>query len=58
MENEKKEKQNIKEAVKLLQHYNRWRRGADVEMPRPKEIGKAIDTAIEYIKKNEKLEEI
>lgn len=58
MENEKKKKQDIKEAVKLLQHYNRWRRGADIEMPRPKEIGKAIDTAIEYIKKNEKLEEI
>lgn len=32
--------------------------GTEVEMPRPKEIGKAIDTAIEYIKKNEKLEEI
>lgn len=51
-------KQNIKEAVKLLQHYNRWRRGADVEMPRPKELGKAIDTAIEYIRENEKLEGI
>lgn len=58
MENEKKKKQDIKDAVKLLQRYKRWRRGADIEMPRPKEIGKAIDTAIEYIKKNEKLEEI
>lgn len=52
------EKQDVKEAVKLLQRYNRWRRGADIPMPQPKEIGKAIDTAIEYIKKNEKLEGI
>lgn len=51
-------KQDIKEAVRLLQRYNHWRRGADIEMPRPKGIGKAIDIVIEYIKKNEKLEEI
>lgn len=50
--------EEIQKAVKLLQRYNRWRRGADIPMPQPKEIGKAIDTAIEYIKKNEKLEGI
>ena len=36
----------IKQAIKILSTANRWRRGADVEMPDPKEFGEAIDVAI------------
>ena len=35
-----------RQAIKILSTANRWRRGADVEMPDPKEFGEAIDVAI------------
>ena len=44
---------NIKKLEQLvirLQVYNDWRRGADIEQPKPKEIGQDIDLAIEAIK--------
>jgi hypothetical protein len=41
----------IDEIIKRLEYYNEWRRGADTEMPRPKEIGKTIDAAIKEVKK-------
>jgi len=41
----------IKEAHELLRYYNRWRRGEDIEMPDPKEVGEAIDVAIEELKR-------
>lgn len=37
------------DCVAILRHYNRWRRGADIPQADPKEIGKAIDEAIEEI---------
>ena len=36
----------IKQAIKILIRTNKWRRGADNEMPDPKELGEAIDVAI------------
>ena len=36
----------IKQAIKVLIRANRWRRGAEIEMPDPKEFGDAIDVAI------------
>lgn len=36
----------IKQAIKILIRANKWRRGAEIEMPDPKEFGEAIDVAI------------
>jgi hypothetical protein len=36
----------IKQAIKILIRTNKWRRGAEIEMPEPKEFGEAIDVAI------------
>ena len=36
----------IKQAIKILITANRWRRGAEIEMPEPKEFSEAIDVAI------------
>lgn len=36
----------IKQAIKILTRANRWRRGAEIEMPDPKEYGEAVDVAI------------
>ena len=36
----------IKQAIKILIRTNKWRRGAEIEMPDPKEFGEAIDIAI------------
>lgn len=38
----------IKEAIENLVLYNKWRRGANIEMLDPKTIGESIDTLIEY----------
>ena len=35
-----------KKAIKILKYANRWRRGEDIKMPDPKELGEAIDVAI------------
>ena len=36
----------IKQAIKILIRTNKWRRGAEIKMPDPKEFGEAIDVAI------------
>jgi|LakMenEpi03Aug12_release.lakeMendotaPanAssembly.Ray.scaffolds.fasta_scaffold1639284_1 hypothetical protein len=42
-----------KEAIILLIYYNDWRRGEEIEMPNPTQIGIALDTIInEYFKRN------
>ncbi len=46
---QKRQKYNImtiKQAIKTLIRTNKWRRGAEIEMPDPKELGEAIDVAI------------
>jgi len=41
-----------KEAIILLIYYNDWRRGEDIEMPNPKQIGIALELIIkEYFKR-------
>lgn len=40
----------IKEAIKTTEKFNRWRRGANIEMPNPTEIGVAIDMLICFAK--------
>ena len=40
----------LKEAINILERYNRWRRGADIQMENTKDIGIAIDTVINYFK--------
>lgn len=40
---------NKNELIKFLRNYNHWRRGADIPMPTPKELGIALDAAISII---------
>lgn len=40
----------LNEAIKILEVYNRWHRGADIKQPNPKLIGEAIDIAIHQLK--------
>ena len=37
-------------AIKILEEYNRWRRGEDIPQPNPKLVGEAIDFAINQLK--------
>ena len=39
----------IKQSIKILKRANRWRRGAEIKMPDPKEFGEAIDVAIDIM---------
>ena len=45
----------LKQAIKLLEEHNKWRRDNNVpsiyEMVSPKELGIAIDTVIKHYKK-------
>lgn len=41
---------NIESLISRLRTYNEWRRGADIEQPKPLEIGQDIDEAIEMLK--------
>lgn len=36
----------IRQAIKFLITANKWRRGAEIKMTDPKELGEAIDVAI------------
>ena len=47
----------LKQAIKILIRTNKWRRGAEVEMPDPKELGEAIDVAIAIMEALHKTEE-
>ena len=39
----------ITDAIRLLDEYNCWRRGADTQQLDPITIGKAIDTVLKFI---------
>ena len=41
------------EVTTALRQFNDWRRGADVLQPKPREIGMAIDAAVEMIERLE-----
>lgn len=38
--------------IRRLEYLQKWRRGADIPMPNPKEMGMVIDYAIEMLKNN------
>ena len=42
---------DVQDALRLLERHNKWRRGADVPMENPKEIGEAIDLIVKEYKK-------
>ena len=45
-------KQDIEKAVTLLTIHNKWRRGAEIPMVDPKELGIAIDTVLEVLRQS------
>ena len=46
------------EVTAILRQFNEWRRGEgeDLQMPKPREIGEAIDAAVEMIGRMERIE--
>lgn len=43
---------NLDKAIKILEHHQKWRRGDEtLTMGDPKELGIAIDTILEEVKK-------
>ena len=47
---------NKEDAVKILRAYNKWRRDGRKTMPKPQEIGMAIDVAIQILSEPTKQE--
>lgn len=41
---------NIKEAARILGEHQKWRKGKDVEMMKPKLISEAINVILDYLK--------
>lgn len=39
------------EAIQILETHNKWRRGAEIPMEEPKNIGIAIDVILKEVKK-------
>jgi len=42
---------DLKEAIKILEHFQKWRVGSDIEMIHPKVLTKAIDLILKEVKK-------
>ncbi len=40
----------LDEAIKELEYYQKWRKGADIPQPQPKRVSEAIDIAINRMK--------
>lgn len=40
--------------IQNLHYYQKWRRGAKIEMPDPKELGLALDSAIRRLRQIKK----
>ena len=45
----------VKEIIRVLHAFQKWRRGADIPMPAPKEIGRAIDGAIRELRNYQRM---
>ena len=43
---------SIEQAIEILMYHNLWRRGSDIPMQPPAEIGEAIDIAIKELSEN------
>lgn len=42
---------DVQEALRLLEHHNKWRKGADIPMIQPKVLSEVIDTIVKKFKK-------
>ena len=42
---------DVQEALRLLEHHNKWRRGADILMLNPTVLGEVIDIIVKEFKK-------
>lgn len=42
----------LSEAITILEHHQKWRLGADLEMVHPKILTQALDLILEEVKKN------
>ena len=42
---------DMQDAIMLLEHHNKWRRGADIPMVNPTVLGEAIDAVVKEYKK-------
>ncbi len=42
--------EEINQTIDFLHYYQKWRRGADIEMPEPKEIGLVLDNVIRLLR--------
>jgi hypothetical protein len=47
----KETSKDIDFAINVLTQHNKWRKGANIPVTNPKELGKAIDIAIKELKK-------
>jgi hypothetical protein len=42
---------NLAEAIKTIEHYQKWRLGADIEMIHPKILTQALNLILDEVKK-------
>jgi hypothetical protein len=40
----------LNEAIEILENYNKWRTGSEVEIPSPRKITEALNIAIHQLK--------
>lgn len=41
---------NKKELIDFISRYNRWRKGADIPMPHPKDVGVALEAVLAVLR--------
>lgn len=41
----------VKEAIKIVSRHNLWRRGAEIPMENPKELGVALDVVLRELRR-------
>lgn len=46
---------DLEQTIKALHYLQKWRRGANIPMPEPVFVGKAIDEAIRHLRKYKRL---
>jgi len=44
---------DIGKAIDLLEHHNKWRKGADIPMIDPSVLSEVIDTIVKHYKRHE-----
>ena len=46
--------EELDKTIKELHTFQKWRRGANTQMPDPKDVGKTLDNAIKILRKVKK----